>query len=103
MDKIRPLHNRNRIPIKEPEDLECICRDIFDEYLSDFDEREGLTQSVTDEMKESFPAEVDHWTFMYTDRGMRLAERMRDRLIAVCEAHFPIYNFTISSGYFQEI
>lgn len=102
-DKIKPLHNRGRIPINEAEDLECICCDIFDDFLSNFQQIEGLTEAVSEEMKESCGGEIEHWTFMYTDKGMRLAERMRDKLIEVCEAHFPAYNFTISSGYFQEI
>lgn len=100
---MKPLHNRNRIPINDPEDLELVCCDIFDEFLSDFQQKDGLTQPVTNEMRESFYAEIEHWTFMYTDKGMRLAERMRDKLLEVCEAHYPEYNFSISSGSFQEI
>lgn len=89
---------RGRINIETYEDLLDIMTDMFDEFLFDFDEIEGLTRPI-DEDDEVDPSEV---SFLYTYRGQGLADRYKERLQKIFHKHFPHDDFELSSIYYRE-
>ena len=66
------LMKRQRIELKDQYDLNDLMSDMFDEFLQDFQEREGLTRSFDDDDYQDFEMEL---AFMYTQKGMALIER----------------------------
>lgn len=95
----KPLHNRGRIPITGPQALNCICDDIFHDFLASLQEDERYMRPV-DHIDEDLPNE--DWGYIYTVMGEILAKSMHNRLLAVCEAHYPEYLFEITSYLFEE-
>ena len=84
---------RNSIEIKEPSDWEMVASDVIDEFLEDFTEREGLTREPNREDLYDFGGYVG---FMYTQKGMKLYDRMIDRLNALGNKLFPGEHFSYS-------
>lgn len=84
--------------INSANDFEEYASEAFTEFLEDFPEREGLTR----EIKEDDCVGDDGPSFIYTTRGMRLAERFQDRMAALGGRHYPGEIFDISSMLYQE-
>lgn len=86
---------RNSIEIKEPSDWELVGSDVIDDFLSDFPERDGLTRPVEYEDDIDFDGCV---SYMYTQKGMELYDRMVDRLNTLGDKIFPGEKFSYSSS-----
>lgn len=71
---------------------------IFESFLETFTKENGL---IRDTNEDDY---VDHekCDFVYTTRGMRLAEKMKDKLIEVGELHYPGEDIEIESYLYQE-
>jgi len=77
-----------------------ICDDIFHDFLATLQRDERYTRPI-DHLRDDIPH--DNWGYIYTVIGEIRARRMHDRLLAVCEAHYPEYNFEITSFLFEEL
>ena len=86
---------RQRIELKDQYDLNDLMSDMFDEFLQDFQEREGLTRSFDDDDYQDFEMEL---AFMYTQKGMALIERYRKRMFKVFSKYWNELDFDIRSS-----
>ena len=86
---------RQRIELKDQYDLNDLMSDMFDEFLQDFQEREGLTRSFDDDDYQDFDMEL---AFMYTQKGMALIERYRKRMFKVFSKYWNELDFDIRSS-----
>ena len=86
---------RQRIELKDQYDLNDLMSDMFDEFLQDFQEREGLTRSFDDDDYQDFEMEL---AFMYTQKGMALIERNRKRMFKVFSKYWNELDFDIRSS-----
>ena len=86
---------RQRIELKDQYDLNDLISDMFDEFLQDFQEREGLTRSFDDDDYQDFEMEL---AFMYTQKGMALIERYRKRMFKVFSKYWNELDFDIRSS-----
>ena len=86
---------RQRIELKDQYDLNDLMSDMFDEFLQDFQEREGLTRSFDDDDYQDFELEL---AFMYTQKGMALIERYRKRMFKVFSKYWNELDFDIRSS-----
>lgn len=86
---------RQRIELKDQYDLNDLMSDMFDEFLQDFQEREGLTRSFYDDDYQDFEMEL---AFMYTQKGMALIERYRKRMFKVFSMYWNELDFDIRSS-----
>lgn len=82
--------------IKDASDFEEYASEAFSEFLEDFSHR-GLTRDVTED-----DCVGEECSFIYTTRGMKLAERFQDRMAKLGGLHFPDETFDISSMLYQE-
>ena len=79
--------------IKDIDDYNDYASYIFEDYLEGFTKENGLIRDVReDDILEDY----ERITFVYTMKGMRLAEKMRDKLWDIGLAHFPEDEFDIS-------
>ena len=86
---------RQRIELKDQYDLNDLMSDMFDEFLQDFQEHEGLTRSFDDDDYQDFEMEL---AFMYTQKGMALIERYRKRMFKVFSKYWNELDFDIRSS-----
>ena len=86
---------RQKIELKDQYDLNDLMSDMFDEFLQDFQEREGLTRSFDDDDYQDFEMEL---AFMYTQKGMALIERYRKRMFKVFSKYWNELDFDIRSS-----
>ena len=86
---------RQRIELKDQYDLNDLMSDMFDEFLQDFQEREGLARSFDDDDYQDFEMEL---AFMYTQKGMALIERYRKRMFKVFSKYWNELDFDIRSS-----
>ena len=86
---------RQRIELKDQYDLNDLMSDMFDEFLQDFQEREGLTRSFDDDDYQVFEMEL---AFMYTQKGMALIERYRKRMFKEFSKYWNELDFDIRSS-----
>lgn len=86
---------RQRIELKDQYDLNDLMSDMFDEFLQDFQEREGLTRSFDDDDYQDFEMEL---AFMYTQKGMVLIERYRKRMFKIFSKYWNELDFDMRSG-----
>lgn len=84
--------------IGDASDFEDYSNQIFEEYLEGFSKENGLLR----DLEEDDPFSEDECAFMYTDRGQRLALKMKGLLERVGAAHFPGEDIYISSSLFME-
>jgi len=88
--------NENK-KIKDVDDFNCYAVEMWEGFLETFTKENGLVRDITED---DYAEET--WSYIYTDRGDRLANRMRDRLIKVGQKHFPNEDIEIESHYYQE-
>lgn len=84
--------------IEDADDYMGWAVDIFEEFLHSFTKENLLIRDVTED-DISFDVEI---SFIYTDKGQRLAERMKRRLVAIGEKHFPDDDIEVESNLFIE-
>lgn len=85
--------------IKHVYDFNDYASEIFENYLLSFTKENGLIRDI-----EEYDCVEENWSYVYTDRGMLLAERMRRRLFKVGEHNFPdAYEIEIESLAYQEM
>ena len=89
---------RNSISIKTPYDWELVASDVIDEFLEDFTDRKGLTRPAEYEDQIDFDGSV---SFMYTQKGMKLYDRMVERLDKLGNKIFPGQKFSYSPSNIQ--
>lgn len=84
--------------IEDADDYIGWANDIFDTFLQTFNKENGLIRDPTEDDW------VDHeiCDFVYTNKGMRLAEKMNRLLIDVGENHFPNDDIEIESSFYIE-
>lgn len=82
---------RTTIEIKDPADWELLGTDVIDMFLEDFPKRSGLTRTPNEDDLADFEDDV---TFMYTQKGMELYERMVKRLNTLGTKIFPNEEFS---------
>lgn len=83
----------NSIEINEPSDWNLVASDVIDNFLEDFSKREGLTRPAEYEDTIDFDGCV---TFIYTEKGMKLYNRMVERLNKLGNSIFPDETFDYS-------
>tara|TARA_R110000868_G_scaffold409191_1_gene694310 strand:+ start:6068 stop:6349 length:282 start_codon:yes stop_codon:yes gene_type:complete len=86
---------RQRIELKDQYDLNDLMSDMFDDFLQDFQEREGLKRSFNDDDYQVFEIEL---AFMYTEKGMALIERYRKRMFKIFSKYWNELDFDMRSG-----
>lgn len=84
--------------IDNADDYMDYATQLLETFLESFTIEDGLIRDVTED--DAVPA--DECYFMYTEKGCRLAEKMRDKLIEVGEAHFPNDDIEITTSMLQE-
>lgn len=92
-----PFNTRNKMPIESFQDFEEVASEIYGSFLEGMSQEKGHLRPV-----EEGDVADESWTFIYTDKGMMLAERMKKRLLKVGEAHFPDEDITIEHSLYQE-
>ena len=85
---------RQRTELKDQYDLNDLMSDMFDEFLQDFQEREGLTRSFDEDDYQDFEMEL---AFMYTQKGMALIERYRKRMFKIFSKYWNELDFDMRS------
>ena len=88
---MKPLNYKRNI--SDSDDFNDYASEMYQEYLQTFTIENGLIRKMT----ENDYGDPD-WEYIYTTKGMRLAERMKDRLIEVGKAHFPSDYIEIDAG-----
>lgn len=83
--------------IDDAEDYECYANEIFERFLNGFNVGNGLLKHIN----EGDLAEPE-WTFLYTTRGSRLADRMRSRLTRLGNKLFPDDDVEIESYLYND-
>ena len=85
--------------INDVDDFNGYASDLWETFLRSFTKENKLIREVDED-----DTVEEHWQFVYTDRGMVLADRMRKRLYKVGEKHFPNDEIEIDAGsYYQEL
>ncbi len=79
--------------IADCDDYNEYASELFQEFLQTFTIESGLIRKMT----ENDYGDED-WEYIYTNKGMILAKRMKDRIIKVGEAHFPCDYIEIDAG-----
>jgi hypothetical protein len=87
-------------PKKNIEDVDDYINwadELFEEYLSKFTREDGLIRDVNEDDW------VDHeeCAFLYTAKGLRLADKMKRLLTQVGENHFPEEDIEIETYLFK--
>ena len=83
---------RERIPIFGYYDLNCIMCDMINEFIEDFQDHDGLTDSDPDEIDDFFDTGVK---FYFTDKGTDLIDRYIERLKIVFMKYYDEYFFEV--------
>jgi hypothetical protein len=86
--------------IIDTDDFNCYASDMFDDYLSRFSVENGLKRYVN-----TGDVVDENWEFIYTNKGVRLAEKYIRLLNIVFDNHFPEaewFEFEIYSHLYQE-
>lgn len=91
-NRINP--NKN---IKDADDYIGYANEIFEKFLLGFNVGNGLLKYIN----EGDLAEPE-WTFIYTTRGSKLADRMRSRLTKLGYKLFPNDDIEIESYLYNE-
>jgi len=76
--------------INDADDYVGYAIDIWEAFLQSFTKETGLIRDIEED-----DTVDESWTFVYSDRGQRLALRMRDRLTKLGEKLFPESEFEI--------
>lgn len=86
-----------KIECNDVDDFNCIATDIFHEFLLSLQEDFRFVRPVTecDELD-------DRFDFIYTRRGLYLAEKMRERLSDVGTKYFDADEIEIESFLLQD-
>lgn len=92
MKEFKPSRN-----IIDADDYIDYANDIWESYLETFTKDNGLIRDITEDDCIS-----EDWSFLYTNRGQYLAEKMRDKLIEVGQAHFPDDDIDLFTSYYLE-
>ena len=92
-----PFNSRNKMPIESLQDFEEVASEIFGDFLEGMSQEKGHLRSV----KEGDIVD-ESWVFVYTDKGTKLAERMKKRLLKVGQSHFPDEDITIEHSLYQD-
>jgi len=95
---MKEFRTNRGLPIENAEDFGWVASEIFERFLQGFSQENGLLRPIAED-----DVADESWDFVYTDRGARLAERMRKRLSKIGEAHFPDEDIYIESSLYQEI
>lgn len=101
---MKPFSERNKIDITDVEDFNLVASDIFEGFLKTFTQENGLLRPVTED--DDHDSSEDGIQWVYTKRGIELAERMKSRLHAIGEAHYPhddMYVNIDAGSYYQEM
>lgn len=84
--------------IENVDDFNDYASEMWTAFLETFTVENGLIRPITE--NDDF---VDpEWEFIYTNRGMKLAEDMKGRLVDVGNKHFQDEDIQIESTYYQE-
>jgi len=83
--------------IENVEDFNECASQIFEEYLKTFTKENGLIRDVTENDYVD-----DDCKLLYTQRGMRLIDRMKDRLVKIGDYHFPNEDIEIETYMYRE-
>lgn len=81
-EAIRPLNAK--WDIKDVDDYIAVATDLFENFLLTFTKENGLIRDIT----EDDIVDADECVYLYTDKGNRLAKKMRDMLVRIGDAHF---------------
>ena len=84
---------RNSITINDALDWELVASDVLDSFLEDFPVRKGLTRKPDSEDLYDIDGAI---SFMYTQKGMQLYDRMVNRLNVLGNKLFPDATFHYS-------
>lgn len=87
-----------RIEIKDVDNFNDVVSDMFDEFLEDFRNREGLTRDWNED--DSFEKDEVQW--MYTQAGMRLIDTYIKRMKKLGGKYFDEDSIELSSAKFIE-
>lgn len=71
--------------------------DVFHRFLESLTEKDGFKRPVRED-----DLADEGWEFIYTEKGMRIIERMKYRLRKVGMAHFPNIDIQLDSYLYQE-
>lgn len=99
MTKGNRMNTKNKIRIESADDYELVAGDIFTSFLETFTKENGLIRDATDDEREEFGEDI---SYMYTTKGQRLADRMRDRLYAIGNKYWKD-EFSVESHLFQDL
>jgi hypothetical protein len=83
--------------IADVDDFNEYASQIFEEYLKTFTKENGLIKDVTEDDYVD-----DECQFLYTQKGMRLVDRMKDRLVKVGNHHYPNEDIEIETYMYRE-
>ena len=89
-----------KIPIKNADDLNDVLSDMFQDFLFDFRDRNGLTYEATGESPLIEYEENIQW--YYTKKAMMLIERWKRRMKKVFENYFPNDEFNPQTVFYKE-
>lgn len=94
---MKPFNPKKKI--EDADDYIMYATDTFDAFLMTFTHDNGLLRDVTEDDYVDENEDV-----LYTDRAMRLAEKMKKLLVRIGEAHFPNSDveIEIESDYYRE-
>lgn len=79
--KIKPFNESK--DIKDECDFSEYASAMLDNFLESFTIENGLIKMINEDDE----GVDESWTFLYTDKGMKLKERYESRLANVAEAH----------------
>lgn len=85
--------------IEDVDDFNEYASQLFENYLENFTLENGLIREVT----EDDGGDTESLSFIYTNRGYRLADKMRSLLYKVGNAHFPNDDIEIETHLFMEV
>jgi hypothetical protein len=91
---------KQKIKINDAQDLNDILSEMFEDFLFDFREREGLTYEATGERPFVEYEEGIQW--YYTQKAMLLIERWKSRMKKVFKKYFPDEEFNPVTSYYKE-
>ena len=93
-------NTRTKILIEDVGDFNEVASDMFTKFLSEgFTEERGLIRPVT----EDDDLEDEYIPFIYTYKGIKLADRMIDRLYKVGQKYFEPFDIDIKSHLYREM
>lgn len=92
---MKPFNSNKEI--NDIDDFNEYASELWESFLTSFTKENKLIRDVDED--DMVDEGID---FIYTTRGTRLADRMRDRLATIGEAHFPNDWIEIESNYYIE-